>query len=57
MLIYFRPSEREQYTTYECLKAGPVRGVSARAGKLTAWADIIQILQAQAVAFRTGLRE
>ena len=43
--------------THERLKTGPVRGVSARAGKWTAQADIIQTLQARAVTFRTGLRE
>ena len=32
---------------YERLKAGPVRGVSARAGKWTARAQIIQILLAR----------
>ena len=32
-------------------------GVLARAGKWTAWAKIIQILPARAVAFRPSLRE
>ena len=41
----------------ERLKGGPVRGVSARAGKWTAWAEIIQILPARAITFRPGLRE
>ena len=43
--------------TIECLKAGPVRGVSAWAGKWMARAEIIQILPAWAIAFRPGLRE
>ena len=42
---------------YEYTKGGPGRGESARAGKWTARAGSIQILQARAVAFRTGLRE
>ena len=42
---------------HERLKAGPVRGVSAQAGKRMARAESIQILQALAVAFQTGLRE
>ena len=44
-------------TIFERLKTGPVRGELARAGKWTARANIIQIPQARAVAFRTGLRE
>ena len=36
----------------EATMAGPVRGASARARKWTAWAQSIQILWAQAVAFQ-----
>ena len=43
--------------TIECLKAGPVRGVSAWAGKWMARAKIIQILPARAVALWPSQRE
>ena len=48
---------RSNICAVERLKAGPVLGVSARAGKWTAQAEIIQILPAQAVTFWPGLRE
>ena len=38
-------------------KGRPVRGVLAWAGKWTARAESIQILQAWAVTFQAGLRE